>query len=121
MQGVMDAAEAAGFAEEARHLEYFTMPDVPDYVNHDFVLRLAKSGKDVAVAADQSPTDALAEAGVAVDVKCSDGLCGVCRCGLIAGEVEHRDFVLSEAQRESLVILCQSRAVEKGGVLVVDL
>ena len=88
MQSVIDAAESNTFPEEARHLEYFSVPEVPDYVNHDFVLRLAKSVKDIAVRADQIPTDALLEAGIAIDVKCSDGLCGVCKCGLVSGEVD---------------------------------
>ncbi|MGB0847165.1 MAG: 4Fe-4S double cluster binding domain-containing protein [Thiolinea sp.] len=121
MQSVMDAAEHTGFPDEARHLEYFSVPEVPEYVNYDFTLRLAKSGKEVLVKADQVPTDALVDAGVTVDVKCSDGLCGVCQCGLISGEVEHRDFVLSEKQREKMIILCQSRAAENGGVIEVDL
>ena len=71
--------------------------------------------------ADQIPTDVLAEHGVHVDVKCSDGICGVCKCGLLSGEVEHRDFVLSNAQRENSVILCQSRAAKPGGIIEVDL
>ena len=66
-------------------------------------------------------TDVLAENGVHVDVKCSDGICGVCKCGLLEGEAEHRDFVLSNKQRESQIILCQSRAKDPGGVLKVDL
>jgi ferredoxin len=73
------------------------------------------------VPAEKSATDVLAEAGIHVDVKCSDGLCGVCKCGLISGEVEHRDFVLSKAQRRDSIILCQSRAAEPGGVIEVDL
>ena len=121
MQSVIDAATQAGFPQESRHLEYFSVPETPDYVNHDFVLRLAKTGKDVEVKADQLPTDALMDAGVAIDVKCSDGLCGVCRCGLVSGQVEHRDFVLSEKQRETSLILCQSRAAQKDGVVEVDL
>ena len=121
MQSVIDAAIESGYPEESRHLEYFSVPDVPDYENHDFVLRLAKSGKDIAVKADQLPTDALLEAGVSIDVKCSDGLCGVCRCGLVSGEVEHRDFVLSEKQRETSIILCQSRAAQQDGVVEIDL
>ena len=121
MQSVMDAAVQAGFPDEARHLEYFSVPETPEYVNYDFTLRLAKSGKDVLVKADQIPTDALADAGVAVDVKCSDGLCGVCQCKLISGEVEHRDFVLSEKQRADRIILCQSRAAKDGGIVKLDL
>ena len=71
--------------------------------------------------ADRFATDVLAENGVHLDVKCADGLCGVCKCGLISGEVEHRDFVLSKAQRETTVILCQSRAAHADGVIEVDL
>jgi ferredoxin len=73
------------------------------------------------VRADRTATEVLAENNVHLDVKCSDGLCGVCKCRLISGEVEHRDFVLSKAQREGAVILCQSRAATGGGVVEVDL
>ena len=121
MQSVMDAAEKAGVPEENRHLEYFSVPELPEYENHDFTLKLAKSGKEILVPADRIPTDVLAENGIHVDVKCSDGICGVCKCGLISGEVEHRDFVLSNAQRQDAVILCQSRAAKPNGVIEVDL
>jgi ferredoxin len=60
-------------------------------------------------------------AGVHVDLKCSDGLCGVCKCKVVSGEVEHRDFVLSARQRASEMILCQSRAAEPDGVLTIDI
>ncbi len=121
MAAVMDAAQANGFPEDARHLEFFSVPEQPDYVNHDFTLRLAKSGRDIAVSKDEAPTDALLRAGIHVDVKCSDGLCGVCKCGLVSGEVEHRDFVLSNADRTKTIILCQSRARDENGVVEIDL
>ena len=121
IEGVMQAAERQGFPEEARHLEYFSVPEQPDYVNHPFVLKLARSGREIAVPAEISAADALNQAGIHVDVKCSDGLCGVCHCGLLGGDVEHRDFVLSKRQRESEIILCQSRAADKDGVLEIDL
>ncbi len=124
MQGVIEAAEAGGYPDETRHLEYFSPPEQPAYENHDFTLKLARSGREVRVAADQAPpTDALRDAGIHVDVKCSDGICGVCKCGVISGAVEHRDFVLSKAQREGEMILCQSRAADPpdGGVVEIDL
>ena len=121
MQSVMDAAERAGVPEECRHLEYFSVPELPEYENHDFTIKLAKSGKEMHVPADRIPTDVLAENGIHVDVKCSDGICGVCKCGLISGDVEHRDFVLSNAQRQDAVILCQSRAAKPDGIIEVDL
>ncbi|EFL88602.1 reductive dehalogenase [Ahrensia sp. R2A130] len=121
MGAVMDAAERAGVSEDNRHLEYFSVPEQPDYENNDFELKLARSGKTLTVPADRVATDVLAEAGIHLDVKCADGICGVCRCGLVSGEVEHRDFVLSKKQRETSVILCQSRAAKAGGTIEVDL
>ncbi|MFK5978958.1 MAG: reductive dehalogenase [Rhizobiaceae bacterium] len=121
MKAVVEASEQTSWEEENVHLEYFSVPELPEYENHDFSMLLAKSGKTIEVRADQLATDALAEAGVHVDVKCSDGLCGVCKVGLISGDVEHRDFVLSKAQQKSSIILCQSRAAEAGGKLEIDL
>ncbi len=121
MDAVMQAAEAAGFPEDARHLEYFSVPDLPDRENHAFILRLATSGRDLMIPANRHATDVLTEAGIPIDVKCADGLCGVCRCRVLSGQVDHRDFVLSKAQRQDAMILCQSRAVEPGGVIEVDL
>lgn len=120
MSAVMAVAAEAGFPEEARHLEYFAVPEVPEYQNHPFILTL-KSGRRISVPADQSAAQALIAAGVPVDLKCSDGLCGVCKCSVISGEIEHRDFVLSAAQRRGQMILCQSRASHDGGELVLDL
>ena len=120
MDAVIAAAQSAGFPEDARHLEYFSVPDQPDYVNHPFTLKLS-DGRSFLVPAEKSATDVLAENGVHVDVKCSDGLCGVCQCHLVSGEVEHRDFVLSQKQRQDTVILCCSRAAEDGGTIIIDL
>ncbi len=120
MNSVMQAAEAAGFPEDARHLEYFSVPETPEYVDHAFTLRLL-DGREILVSKEQAATDALLAAGVHVDVKCSDGLCGVCKCGVRSGSVEHRDFVLSNKDRESAMILCQSRADKPDGVIEIDL
>jgi len=121
MDGVIEAATRQGYPDEAQHLEYFSAPEAPEYENHAFTLKLAKSGKEIAVAPDETASDALIAAGYSVDVKCSDGICGVCQCGLVAGDVEHRDFVLSKAQREKTIILCQSRAAEADGVVEIDM
>ena len=119
--GVMETAEQQGFPDEARHMEYFSVPDEPDRENHPFSLRLARSGRELAVPADKSPADVLNENGFSIDVKCSDGLCGVCACGLVSGDVDHRDYVLSKKQRETTIILCQSRAADPDGLVEIDL
>ena len=121
MAAVLMAGARNGWPDEALHKEYFSVPETADFENFDFTLKLAHSGKEIVVKADQSPTDALADAGIHVDVKCSDGICGVCKCGLVNGEVEHRDYVLSNKQRESTIILCQSRAAKPDGIIEIDL
>ena len=121
MQAVLDAAEGVGFPENARHLEYFSVPEIPDHVNHPFTIRLVKTGTDLKVEADQTAAEVLIANGYPIDLKCSDGLCGVCVCGLVSGDVEHRDFVLSKSQRESRIITCQSRAKDPDGVIELDL
>jgi len=121
MDAVMAAAAGAGIPEDHLHREYFSVPEQPDYENFAFELLLAKSGKRISVQEDETASDALIANGYPVDVKCSDGLCGVCQCGVLSGDIEHRDFVLSAAQRESQIILCQSRAAAKDGVIELDL
>jgi len=120
MTAVLTAAEAAGFPQTACHSEYFAVPEQPEYLNTPFTLVLA-DGRRITVSARQSAAEALIAHGVAVALKCSDGLCGVCKCGVISGEVEHRDFVLSQEQRQTQMILCRSRACEAGGEIAIDL
>ncbi len=124
MDGVFEAAGAKGWPEEALHREYFSVPEADGWVNREFVVRLARSGKSFTIPADRSATDVLAQAGIRIDTKCSDGLCGVCATPYDAGasgEIEHRDFVLGRKDRAHKVILCCSRAKEAGGEIVVDL
>ena len=121
MDAVMAAAAGAGLPDENLHREYFSLPEQPDYENYAFDLMLRRSGRRIRVEAEETASDALVAKGYAVDVKCADGLCGVCKCGLLAGEVEHRDFVLSDRQRADSIILCQSRAAREDGVLEIDL
>ena len=121
MDAVLAAAVAAGLPDENLHREYFSVPEQPDYENYAFDLVLRRSGRRIRVEAEETASDALVAKGYAVDVKCADGLCGVCKCGLLAGEVEHRDFVLSDRQRANSIILCQSRAAREDGVLEIDL
>ncbi len=120
MNAVMEAADKRGFPESSRHLEYFAVPELPDYENHPFTLNLT-DGRSFLVPADKTATDVLNENGVSVDVKCSDGICGVCKARIVSGAVEHRDFVLSKAQRADQIILCQSRAADPDGEITIDL
>jgi ferredoxin len=124
MDAVFEAAQHLGWPTEACQREYFHVPEGPQWENHPFVLRLGHDGPRINVAANQTATEALAEYGMNIEVKCSDGLCGVCAHGYHPEQsdaVEHRDFVLSEQQRQQRLILCCSRARHAGGEIVLKL
>jgi ferredoxin len=124
MDGVFEAAVAHGWPQDALHREYFSVPEADAWVNQPFELLLQKSGRRLQVPAERSATEVLAEAGVGVSVKCSDGLCGVCALPYDAqasDAVEHRDFVLSHKDRQHKIILCCSRAQHAGGVITLNL
>jgi phthalate 4,5-dioxygenase reductase subunit len=84
-----------------------------------FRVRLARSGRSVEVAADRSILDALRDAGLTVASSCESGTCGTCRTGLLAGDAEHRDLVLTDAERDDSIMICVSRA--RAGDLELDL
>ena len=124
MDAVFAAAAAAGWPDAALHREYFSLPEAPPRENHAFVLRLLDSGRELAVPADSSATEVLAEAGLKIEVKCSDGLCGVCAAAYDLAQsdaIEHRDVVLSQAERGQRIVLCCSRAAAPGGVIALRL
>lgn len=121
MDAVYAAALTKGWDEDSLHREYFSVPEGAHYVNHSFTLELKQSGRSIVVPAEKPATVALKDNGIIVDVKCSDGLCGVCATTYLEGEVEHRDYVLSKGQRGNKMILCCSRAKEPDGKIVIDM
>ena len=124
MDAVFEMADTKGWPEDALHREYFVVPEPPEYENMPFTLELSRSQRSFEISADQSATDVLAENGIHVDMKCSDGICGVCAMQYdpkVSDPVEHRDYVLSAKERERRVIICSSRSAVENGKLVIDL
>jgi ferredoxin-NADP reductase len=80
-----------------------------------------RSNKIVEVAPDQTVLAALIAAGIDVPKSCEQGICGTCELGVLKGEVDHRDSILSlsERQANSTIMACVSRA--KGSTLVLDI
>ncbi|MCX7560632.1 PDR/VanB family oxidoreductase [Sulfitobacter sp. F26204] len=84
-----------------------------------FEVELKKSGKKVTIPKDLSILEALRNAGLPTVSSCESGTCGTCKCKLLAGNVDHRDMVLMEEEKEDHIMICVSRA--KSGGLVLDL
>ena len=64
---------------------------------------------------------ALEQVGVRVLNSCREGICGTCETPVVSGEVDHRDSLLSDEEREAgdTMMICVSRC--KGRRLVLDI
>ncbi len=100
-----------GVPREHVHLEFFSAKE-PSITGNSFVLELARSGKRLVVPSGRTILEVLAEAGVDVPNSCRQGICGTCEVRVIAGLPDHRDLVLSEAEKASnkTMMICCSRA-----------
>lgn len=116
---LMDAVAAALPPGCTLHLERFSaaVPDAAGTV--PFEVELRRSGRTVPVAAGQSVLAAVRAELPYVPYSCEQGFCGTCRQRVLAGEVEHRDDLLTDAERRESMLLCVSRC--RGGRLVLDL
>jgi phthalate 4,5-dioxygenase reductase subunit len=118
MQAVRDAA--AHWPSHAVHFEDFGTGE-PAHARDEkrFVVRLARTGTRVDVQPGQSILEALRAQGIDTPSSCEAGTCGSCRTRLLAGEVEHRDFVLDEDEQQTDIMICVSRA--RSDEIVLDL
>ena len=120
-QSLMDAvADMTGhWPTGAIHFESSGAQESNFSPNTAFTIRLQKSGLTIAVSAEQSILQALRAADQQVTSSCESGTCGSCRTGLLGGQAEHRDMVLTQDQKTSNIMVCVSRAVSSE--LVLDL
>lgn len=120
MLGALEAL-AMNWPEDTLHIEHFTArPSILDPENeHAFEAILADSDLTVQVCNDQTLLEALTAAGVDVPSDCCEGLCGTCEVAVTEGDIDHRDLVLSRAERgaNDRMMACCSRAAGKSLVL----
>ena len=83
-----------------------------------FRVHLARSGATLEVPVGVTIMEVMRAHGLRVPSSCESGTCGTCRTPLLEGEPDHRDLVLTEAERRSEIMVCVSRA--KGAELVLD-
>lgn len=120
LDAVLAKTQARGWTHERVHFELFTTPTV-ETGDRAFEVVLAQSGKTFNVPADQTVLDCLIEHGCDPLFDCKRGECGVCSTAVIEGDVDHRDYFLSDAEKASgkVMQICISRV--RGDRLVLDL
>lgn len=119
MDAVTEQANAQGYRAEQIHQECFSA-EVQTGGNA-FEVVAASSGITVKVLENQTIVEALAGAGLKVNVSCKQGICGSCLTDVLEGEPDHRDHYLTDEEKAEgdQILLCCSRA--KCPRLVIDL
>jgi vanillate O-demethylase ferredoxin subunit len=121
IDAVLAAAAIAGWPDDRLHTERFSADVAAHADDGSFDVELARSGRVVRIEKDKTVVQALADAGLALDTSCEQGICGVCVTRVLAGVPDHRDMFLTddEKARNDQFTPCCSRAL--GPRLVLDL
>ncbi|MCI3270206.1 PDR/VanB family oxidoreductase [Streptomyces cylindrosporus] len=89
------------------HLERFTPHAAPGAA---FEVELRRSGRTLTVGADSTVLAAVRTELPDTAYSCEQGFCGTCQQRVLEGEVEHRDELLTDAERGDSMLICVSRA-----------
>ena len=106
------------WSSTAVHFEAFSEAETHKAGDTAFNVRLAKSGKVLAVPADRTILEVLRAEGLEVPSSCETGTCGTCRTKVLDGVADHRDLVLAEHEKADTIMICVSRA--KGDEITLD-
>lgn len=116
---LMDAVAAALPGGCVLHLERFSATSSAPGDSGPFEVELHRTGRTVRVAAGQSVLAAVRQELPHVAYSCEQGFCGTCQQRVLEGEIDHRDELLTDDEREDSMLICVSRC--RDGRLVLDL
>ncbi|MDT6964564.1 cytochrome P450/oxidoreductase [Cupriavidus sp. SZY C1] len=117
-------AACAAWPPDTLRVEHFSsqLGTLDPSKEQPFTVELKDSGLTLEVPADQTLLTALRCANIDVQSDCEEGLCGSCEVRVLAGDIDHRDVVLTRTEREAndRMMSCCSRA-KTGGRIVLAL
>jgi len=119
---MLDALQAAaGPRAERLHIERFNAATASTEGDSGFTVHLSRSDRSLWVAPQQTILEALEHHGIELPFSCRAGICGSCETRVCAGMPDHRDLILSDADKAEgrSLMICVSRAL--GDSLVLDL
>ncbi|MFF0783310.1 PDR/VanB family oxidoreductase [Streptomyces sp. NPDC003720] len=117
-EGLMAAVEARLPRGAALHLERFAA-GASAAGDAGFELELRRSGRTLTVPAGSSMLAAVRRELPDTAYSCEQGFCGTCQQRVLEGEVDHRDELLTDAERADSMLICVSRA--RSDRLVLDM
>ena len=123
---MLDAFQKAcdGLGYTHVHLERFAAvkhEGVSPINANGFTVELRRSARIIQVPAGSTILDAMMDAGIIPSYSCKEGICGACETRVLAGEVDHRDSILTQPERAAnkSMMICVSGC--RSDSLVLDL
>jgi len=123
--GLMNAVEKAAshWPSGTVHFERFkaTQTEGAEQSNKPFKVTLKRSNMTLDVPTDKSILQVLRSNGFEMDSVCEEGICGSCLTDVLAGELDHRDQILTAEEKadNDVMAICCSRA--KSNELILDI
>ncbi|MFF1447048.1 PDR/VanB family oxidoreductase [Streptomyces sp. NPDC058274] len=117
-EGLMEGVSRALPAHCGLHLERFTAHTSTEG-NGPFEVELRRSGRTLTVPADSTVLAAVRAELPDTVYSCEQGFCGTCQQRVLEGEIDHRDELLTDAERDDSMLICVSRA--RGERIVLDM
>ncbi|MFN4101277.1 MAG: PDR/VanB family oxidoreductase [Pararhodobacter sp.] len=112
IEAARETAIAAGLPHDRIHIELFETA-APQSGDQRFEVELASTGQVFTIPADRTIIQVLEAEGIDVMYDCQRGDCGICQTDVLDGVPDHRDVVLTDAERAAgrIMQICVSRAL----------
>lgn len=110
----------ASLPPERVHREYFAAQEAPA-TDGRYTVMLARSQRTLQIIPGQTLLDGLMAIGVEPPFSCQQGICGTCEVKVLEGTPDHRDMVLTDAEKaanDRMMVCCSGAQSER---LVLDL
>jgi len=122
MRSPQKACDGLGYTHV--HLERFAAVEpvgTPPFNANGCTVELRRSQRIIQVPAGSTILDAMMDAGIIPSYSCKEGICGACETKVLAGEVDHRDSILTQQERAAnkSMMICVSGC--RSNLLVLDL
>lgn len=120
IERAIELAKTLGWAPDRLRFEIFSEA-AAQAGDQPFEVVLSSTGESFQIPVGKSILDVLLDAGHDPLHDCKRGDCGICQVGVVEGTPDHRDFILSDAEKASgkVIQICVSRS--KTPRLVIDL
>lgn len=124
---VLAKAETLGVAGQVHFERFGAAPKAPETdtatvsSGNGFEVALERTGQVITVDPEETVLDAIRKVIADMPSSCEEGFCGTCETRVLSGEIDHRDQILSQSERDAneSMFVCVSRA--KSSKIVLDL